>query len=105
MTSIDNRESALENKYAKDEEFRFRVNAKAVELLAVWGGRQMGLKGDAVQRYTDDVAKAGIENGLKHAMHKVRHDLGERGIAVTEHHIENQLQKHLAEARTALEGA
>jgi len=51
MTTFDERERAFENKYAHDAELKYRVEARAVNNLALWAGRQRGLKDAALVDY------------------------------------------------------
>lgn len=43
MTTFNEREKAFEEKFAHDEELRFKVNVKAAKLLAEWSATQIGL--------------------------------------------------------------
>ena len=43
MTTFDDRERAFENKYAHDEEMRFRAEARRDRLLGLWAAGLMGL--------------------------------------------------------------
>ena len=38
MTTFDNREAAFENKFARDEEFQFKVTARRNKLVGLWAG-------------------------------------------------------------------
>jgi hypothetical protein len=101
MTGFDSREKSFENKYAKDEEFRFRVNAKAVKLFGLWAAAQLG-RADA-EAYADEVVDADFdEPGIQDVLRKVKKDFAGKGIETTEHHLENQFKVHLAAAMKAL---
>ena len=43
MTTFDDRESAFESKFARDEELQFKVTARRNKLLGLWAAEQMGL--------------------------------------------------------------
>lgn len=101
--TLDNREKSFENKYARDEEFRFRANAKAVRLFGLWAAAQLGRQGDAANAYAEEVVEADFdEPGIKDVLRKVQKDLKDAGHDVTEHHLENQFNLCLEEAKKAL---
>ena len=43
MTTFDEREQALEEKFVHDEELRFRITARRDKLLAQWAATRFGL--------------------------------------------------------------
>ena len=42
MTTFDDRENAFENKFAHDEELRFKAEARRNRLLGLWAAELMG---------------------------------------------------------------
>jgi hypothetical protein len=61
MTTFDDRERAAEAKFAHDEEFQFRANARRNKLLGLWAAELLGRKGEAAQAYALEVVKADFE--------------------------------------------
>jgi hypothetical protein len=101
--SFNDRERSLENKYVQDEEYRFRVNAKAIRLLGLWAAGQLGMAEDSAAVYADTIVDADFESGgIKDVMAKLAKDFADKSLGITDHHLENQFKVHLAEARKAL---
>ena len=79
MTTFDDRENAFENKYAHDEEMKFRAEARANKLLGLWAAELMGKTGDAAASYAVEVVKADFEEaGHEDVVRKVAGDLGDK---------------------------
>lgn len=103
---LDDRKQAFENKFKMDEEFRFKVQARAVRYLGMWVAAQLGLEGAEAIAYAEEVVEADFhEPGVKDVFRKVMADLSARGIEMTEHHIEKQFSIHMEEAKTAMMSA
>lgn len=84
MTTFDDRESAFENKYAHDEEMKFKAAARANKLLGLWAADLMGKTGDEAQAYATEVIKADFEEaGHEDVVRKVAGDLGDIADADT----------------------
>jgi len=76
MTTFDNREAAFENKFALDEELRFKATARRNKLLGLWAAQQMGKSGQDAEAYARSVVLADFqEAGDDDVLRKVRGDL------------------------------
>lgn len=104
MTSLDDRKQAFENKFKMDEEFRFKVNARAVRLMGLWAAEQLGFGGGAeAEAYADEVVDADFEEpGNQDVFRKVQKDFALKGMDITLHHLENQFNIHLEQAKKSL---
>ncbi len=79
MTTFDDRESAFENKFAHDEEMRFKAQARANKLLGLWAAELLGKTGDDAAAYAADVIKSDFEEaGHEDVFRKVSADLGDK---------------------------
>ena len=97
MTTFDDRENAFENKYAHDEEMKFRAEARANKLLGLWAAELMGKTGDDAAAYAVEVVKADFEEaGHEDVVRKVSGDLGDKATA---EEIRNQRAKLLIVAK------
>ena len=84
MTTFDDRESAFENKFAHDEEMKFRAEARRNKLLGLWAAELLGKTGDAAAAYAIEVVKADFEEpGTEDVVRKVAGDLGDLADADT----------------------
>ena len=82
MTTFDNREAAFENKFALDEELRFRATARRNKLLGLWAAQQMGKSGQDAEAYARSVVLADFqEAGDDDVLRKVRGDLESAGVS------------------------
>ncbi len=104
MTSFDDRKTALENKYANDQTFLFKLEARTCKLLGLWAAEQMGLTGDAASQYASDVVGANLEEaGYNDVKRKVLGDFATHNIAVSEHVVDTMLSRFCDDARLQLE--
>lgn len=82
MTTFDERETAFENKFAHDEEMRFKAEARRNKLLGLWAAELLGKTGDAADAYAKDVVRADFkEAGVEDVVRKVATDLGDLSSA------------------------
>ncbi|WP_204114327.1 DUF1476 domain-containing protein [Shimia biformata] len=76
MTTFDDRENAFENKFAHDEEMKFKAEARANKKLGLWAADIMGKSGDEAAAYAQSVIKADFEEaGHEDVVRKVVADL------------------------------
>ena len=61
MSTFDSREKGFENKFAHDEELRFKATARRNKLLGAWAAEKMGITGAAADSYAKDVVAADFE--------------------------------------------
>jgi len=79
MKTFKDRENAFENKYAHDEEMKFKAEARCNKLLGQWAAELMGKTGDDVDAYAREVIKADFEEaGFEDVIRKVAGDLGDK---------------------------
>ena len=77
MTTFDDRESAFENKFAHDEEMKFKAEARRNKLLGLWAAALLGKEGDAANAYALEVVKSDFEEaGDEDVYRKVSGDIG-----------------------------
>lgn len=82
MTTFDDRENAFENKYAHDEEMKFRAQARCNKLLGLWAAEMLGKTGDDANAYAVEVVKSDFEEaGHEDVVRKVAGDLGDLATA------------------------
>ena len=99
MTTFDKRKDAFENKYAHDEELRFRAEARRNKLLGLWAAGLMGKAGDAADAYAREVVEADFaEKGEEDVFRKVRDDLAAAGVEQSEHQIRRTMDELMAQA-------
>lgn len=81
MTTFDDREAAFENKFAHDEELRFKATARRNKLLGLWAAQRLGKSGAEAEAYAKSVVLADFhEAGEGDVLRKVSGDLETAGV-------------------------
>lgn len=76
MSTFDDREHAFENKFAHDEEMKFKAEARCNKLLGLWAAELLGKSADDAAAYAKEVIKADFEEaGHEDVIRKVAKDL------------------------------
>jgi hypothetical protein len=102
MSAISDREKAFENKYAHDEEKKFKIIARRNKLLGLWAAELLG-KADA-DAYAKEVVAADFEEaGDEDVVRKVEGDLTAGGVSKTAEEIRAKLSELLAVAADQIE--
>jgi len=84
MTTFDDRESAFENKFAHDEEMKFKAEMRRNKLVGLWAAELLGKTGDEADAYAIEVVKSDFEEaGYEDVVRKVAADLGDLADADT----------------------
>jgi len=87
-SAFSDREKAFEDKWAHDEELRFKVLARRNKLLGVWAATEMGLKGPSVDDYAKAIVQAELtKDGDEAVFQKLRADFAAANVARTDHFI------------------
>ena len=104
MASMNDRQKAFENKYALDQETRFRVIARRNKLLGQWAAGLLG-KSD-VDAYAKEVVAADFEEaGDEDVVRKVAADLKAGGVNQSEADIRAKLAELLPVAMAQIEAS
>jgi hypothetical protein len=103
MTSFDDRETAFENKFARDEEMAFRISARRNKLLGQWAASKMGLTAEETDSYAKSVVQADFEEaGDEDVIRKLLGDLTQAGVATDDDEVRTMLAAKAVEARRQL---
>jgi hypothetical protein len=99
MSTFDKREEAFENKFAHDEELRFKAHARRNKLVGLWAAEKLGLAGAAAEAYAKDVVTADMDKpGSDGLFNKVRKDFDDKGVSQSDHQIRRHMEEALANA-------
>ena len=103
MTTFDKREEGFENKFAHDEELKFKAEARGNRLLALWAAEQLELTADAAQAYgKDQLAGIFAEGGESAVIRKLTADFAAKGLNVTPDQIRARWREFFAQALAQL---
>ncbi|WP_416796858.1 DUF1476 domain-containing protein [Ciceribacter azotifigens] len=96
MSGMSDREKAFENKFAHDQELKFRAEARRNKLLGFWAAALMGKDPEA---YAKEVVASDFEEaGHEDVFRKVRDDLAAAGVSVDEQELRVKMSDFLAQA-------
>ncbi len=88
MSDLDNREKAFENKFAHDEEGKFRIASRRRKLLGLWAAEEMCLSDEESLNYAMTIVKFGIEDNSHGAViTKILADIKQKGSRLTESQV------------------
>lgn len=105
MTTFEDRERALEAKFARDEEMAFRITARRNRLVGTWAAQRMRLTAAETDAYAKAVVQADFEEaGDEDVVRKLMGDLVSAGVDVDDAQIRVALHDATIEARRQLMG-
>jgi hypothetical protein len=94
------REKAFEDKWAHDEDLRFKVLARRNKLLGLWAATEMGLAGPAADGYAKAVVQAELtREGDEAVFQKLKADFEAAKTARTDHLIRLKMDEFLNTAK------
>lgn len=99
MSGMDERRNSFENKFAHDEDLRFRATARRNKLLGLWAAEKLGKTGEDAQAYAADVVRADFaEPGDEDVIRKVVGDFSVGSVHVSDAELRAQLLVFMEEA-------
>jgi len=101
MTTFDKREEAFEEKFAHEEENKFKATARRNKMLGLWAAEKLGLRGAEADSYALAIVMAAFEDTSGHAVAgKIRKDFDAKGVAQSDHQIARTMDELMAKALT-----
>ena len=98
-TTFDKREDGFEKKFAHDEELRFKASARRNKLLGMWAAEKLGLSGGEAEAYAKAVVMADFEEAGDHdVFKKIRKDLDDKKVAMSDQDIRGAMDELMAQA-------
>ncbi|MTI45169.1 hypothetical protein JM93_01452 [Roseibium hamelinense] len=99
MSTFDKREEGFENKFAHDEELKFKAIARRNKLLGLWAAELLGKTGTDAEDYAKEVVRADFEEpGDDDVFRKIRSDFDANNIDQSDHQIRRTMEELLATA-------
>nr|CAD6616051.1 hypothetical protein RTCK_03002 [Rhizobium sp. TCK] len=96
MTSMKDRERAFENKFALDEEQKFKAVVRRNKLVGRWAAGLLGRDADA---YAQEVVEADFqEAGEEDVFRKLRADFDAAGVSISDEDIRQKMFAYLQDA-------
>ena len=106
MTTFDQRKDAYENKFAHDEELRFKATARRNKLLGLWAAEKLGKSGTDAEAYAKSVVVADFEEaGDEDVVRKVKNDFALASVTVADTEIRTVMTELLIKAADDIQAA
>lgn len=103
MSSFDDRGRGEENKYQLDQELEFKAQARRAKLVGLWAAGLLGLEDEAAADYAKSVVIADLEEaGAEDVFRKIRADLDQHAVQLSDHQIRAKMEEALGEARAQI---
>lgn len=104
MSEFDDRERAAEAKFSLDQELEFKAQARRAKLVGLWVAGLMGLSGAAAEDYGKSMVIADLEEaGIEDLFRKVRRDLDQNAVQLSDHQIRAKMDELLGVARQQIQ--
>ncbi len=97
MSGMSDREKAFENKFAHDQELKFKAEARRNKLLGLWAAELIG-KEDAAAYAKEVIAADFEEAGDEDVFRKIRSDIDVAGVELSDEKIRAKMVELLAVA-------
>ena len=102
-SAFPDREKAFEDKWAHDEEVRFKVLARRNKLLGFWAAAETGLSGPQAADYAKTIIQAELaKEGDEAVFQKLKADFAKANVARTDHLIRVKMDEFLATAKNEI---
>jgi hypothetical protein len=98
MTEFDKREEAFEQRFAHDEELKFKATARRNKLLGLWAAEKLGLSGAEADSYALSIVMTDLEAGNHDVARKIRKDFDAKGVNQSDHQIARTMTELMAKA-------
>ena len=99
MTTFDERENAFEEKYAHDEQLKFKAKARRDRLLGLWAAEKLGKAGAAAEQYAARLVAAEVEkDSVGQILKTIRTNFDGAGIDIPDREIYKKMDELLATA-------
>ena len=100
MPTFDDRKDAFENKFAHEQNLKFKIEALRNKLLGAWAAEVKGLDQEKTEQYIKEVVKSDLqESGDEDVFRKLKADLA--GI-VDDQDIRSKMNECLQSAKDKL---
>jgi hypothetical protein len=104
MSTFDKREEGFENKFAHDQELRFKAHARRNKLVGLWAAEKLGLTGKAAESYAANIVTIDLDKPDSDLVFKeLRKDFDEKGVEQSDHQIRRTLEESMAKAITEIQ--
>jgi hypothetical protein len=99
-TAFDERRRALEEKWAHDEELRFKVHVRRAKLMGLWAATEMALSPAEADAYAKTLVALDMSRGGdEEVVQKILSDFAAKSIGRTDHLLRTKMAELLEQAK------
>ena len=99
MNKFDERQKGFEKKYVRDEELKFKVDARRNKYLGQWVSQKLGYDPEKEKEYIQSVIKADFqEAGDEDVFRKIKVDLKDH--SVSDEDLRNKMKEYDEKAKS-----
>ena len=100
MNTFEDRKRSFEEKFAKDQEIQFKVNARKNKYLAEWVSKLLNKGEEEKKDYLHQIIKSDFEEpGDEDVFRKLKNDFANSNISIEESEIRKQMDIALENAK------
>ena len=100
MNKFDERKQSFEKKFARDQELRFKVEARSNKYLGEWASSMLGKNEEDKKNYIQEIIRSDLEEaGQEDVFRKLKKDFQAASISVEEKEIRDQMEKAFLRAK------
>ncbi len=97
--AFEDREKAFEDKWAHDQELRFKIAARRNKLVGLWAAAELGLTGKQAEAYAKAVVASDLQGAGGHdVLKKIREDFDAAGLTHSDRELHGKMAEFLAAA-------
>jgi hypothetical protein len=99
VSTFDKREEGFEQKFAHEEDIKFKAQARRNKLVGLWAAAKLGLAGAAAESYAKSLVAADLEEPAgDNVFRKLRTDFDAKGVVQSDHQIRRTMDELMAKA-------
>jgi hypothetical protein len=103
MKNLDERKNAYENKFAHDEEFKFKAKARCCKLFGKWIAGELGFSESDAEALVAKIISVNVNSPDLHDIKEtVRPYIEENGADISDNIMDKQIENFLEEAKEQL---
>ena len=94
------REKSFEKIFARDEELKFKVQARSNKYIAEFVSQKLNMNEDEKKKYVQEIIKADMEeSGTEDVFRKIKKDFEKTSVIIDDKEIRDQMEKAIIRAK------
>ncbi len=106
MSTFEDRQKAFEKKFEHDQDLLFRILSRRAKLTGLWAAELLELSDSDAEAYAAELVQVDLEEpGHQDMVRRLRRDFDEKGIDLSNHRIEKEIERLLDVATAQVKNA